>query len=125
MAQHTIETEVNIYNPSAIATGIAEAGATATGVITEIGSTGIQIHPTGQTGSGIVDYTQIDENGVSIYSSGVRSGYFFGASNRIGADDASGRVGCPRQTPMVRSGSISIWMLGQQRCQSRKLEPGI
>lgn len=74
--------EVNIYNTDAIAQGIENAGA-ANAMVTAVGTDGVKVHPAGQSGSGIVDYTLVDANGVKLYKGGV-SVASFGDSATIG-----------------------------------------
>ena len=79
----TYTDEVNIYNPDAIKDGIDGARDAYKAVVTEVGSTGVKIHPSGQSGSGIVDYTLIDDEGMEVFDGGT-SVAKFGSTARIG-----------------------------------------
>lgn len=85
----TYTDEVNIYNPDAISEAIDDAGNAYKSVITEVGSTGVKIHPSGQSGSGIVDYTLIDDDGMEVFEGG-KSVAQFGSTSRIGKAYVSG-----------------------------------
>lgn len=80
----TYSDEVNVYNPNAINDAIGEAATTATSVITEVGSTGIKIHPSGQSGNEIVDYTLIDADGMEVFDGGTSVAEFGASGARVG-----------------------------------------
>ena len=84
-----LEQEVSLIKRGAIGGGIAEASKTATDVITEIGSTGIKIHPSGQSGAEIVDYTQIDADGMEVYQGGDMVAAFGASGAQVGSADSS------------------------------------
>ena len=64
---------------------IATAATKATGYITNVGTTGIQVHAVDNPTS---NYTQIDANGMEVYKGGS-SVAAFGVAARIGRDNAS------------------------------------
>ena len=88
----TYTDEVNIYNPDAIDGAITEAGNAYKSVVTEVGSTGVKIHPSGQSGSGIVDYTLIDDDGLDVYAGGVNVAQFGADGAQIGRSSAAHSV---------------------------------
>jgi len=74
--------ETSIYNTDAIAQGIEDAE-NAYKTVVEVDANGIRLHPAEQSGSGIVDYTQIDTTGVKLYKGGTQIASF-GDSATIG-----------------------------------------
>lgn len=80
----TYTDEISIYNTDAIQDGIDDAHDAYKSVITEVGSTGVKVHPSGQSGSGIVDYTLVDANGTHVYKGGDDVA-MFGSTARIGS----------------------------------------
>lgn len=87
----TYTDEISIYNTDAIQGGIDDAHDAYKSVITEVGSTGVKVHPSGQSGSGIVDYTLIDANGTHVYKGGDDVA-MFGSTARIGKASGASRM---------------------------------
>ena len=87
----TYTDEISIYNTDAIQGGIDDAHDAYKSVIAEVGSTGVKVHPSGQSGSGIVDYTLIDANGTHVYKGGNEVAAF-GDTARIGKASGASRM---------------------------------
>ena len=87
----TYTDEISIYNTDAIQDGIDDAHDAYKSVITEVGSTGVKVHPSGQSGSGIVDYTLVDANGTHVYKGGDDVA-MFGSTARIGKASGASRM---------------------------------
>ena len=87
----TYTDEISIYNTDAIQGGIDDAHDAYKSVIAEVGSTGVKVHPSGQSGSGIVDYTLIDANGTHVYKGGNEVAAF-GDTARIGKASGESRM---------------------------------
>ena len=87
----TYTDEISIYNTDAIQDGIDDAHDAYKSVITEVGSTGVKVHPSGQSGSGIVDYTLVDANGTHVYKGGDDVA-MFGSTARIGKASGESRM---------------------------------
>ena len=99
----TYTDEVNVYNPDAIKGGIEGARDAYKAVVSEVGATGVMIHPSGQSGSGIVDYTLIDDEGMEVFDGGT-SVAKFGSTARIG-DKSSKHVDVTSGGMEFRNGS--------------------
>ncbi len=81
----TYTDEVNVYNPEAIASGIADAGDTADKYITAVDQNGIKVHAVSNT---TTNYAQINANGMDVVNGGDSIANF-GASARVGKSDES------------------------------------
>lgn len=75
--------ETALYDTGAIANDIGAAGK-ANEMVTEVGSTGVKIHPSGQSDSNIVDYTLIDADGMEVFDGGVSVAEFGASGARVG-----------------------------------------
>ena len=84
----TYTKETALYDTSSIANDIEEAGNNANSYITSVGTDGLKVHPSGQSGDGIVDFTLVDADGMGVYKSGDRVAQF-GESAAIGIDGSS------------------------------------
>lgn len=80
----TYTKETALYNTDAIGSDIEGAGETAKSVITEVGTTGLKLHPSGQSGNNIVDYTLVNADGMEVFDGGESVASFGEDGARIG-----------------------------------------
>ena len=109
--------ETALYNTSAIGDDIEDAGQRADGVITTVGTTGLKLHPSGQSGNNIVDYTLVNEDGMEVFDGGESVASFGADGARLGKESGPNVSVSGNTIEMLSDERVNVLEIGSSAAQ--------